>query len=297
LMWTSNVIGCSPAVSVVICVHGAVDWAERCLEGLLASCIEPLEVIVVDDASRAEAHQRLAAFCRRHPGITLIRLDRRHWYPRAANLGVEAARSETVLLVNSDALISSSAAFELATIVRRRRHAMAGPLSNAAGYQSVPWNETATGAFPICPLPAGVSHRELQRHWAGRMTAQATEVRLVNGFCLAFDRDRFRRLGGFDCAAFPKGYGEEFDLCIRWRHDGGVLLVDPKVYVYHGKTKSFTADERASLIQQARQVLADRYGEDLIADIRRSMREHEMLSRARSEMAALYRVLARGDTR
>ena len=48
-------------------------------------------------------------------------------------------------------------------------------------------------------------------------------------------------VGGMDGAAFPSGYGEENDLCLRVRNAGYQLAVADDVYVWHSKSASFGA--------------------------------------------------------
>jgi glycosyltransferase involved in cell wall biosynthesis len=81
-----------------------------------------------------------------------------------------------------------------------------------------------------------------------------------NGFCLYIRRDCLEATGGLDEAAFPRGYGEENDFCMRagrigWRH-----LIDDRTIVFHARSASFGA-EKARLLDNARDVLAERYPE------------------------------------
>ena len=68
-------------------------------------------------------------------------------------------------------------------------------------------------------------------------------------------REVFDRVGYFDERSFPRGYGEENDLCMRARAAGMVHLIDDATFVYHQRSASFGV-ERKQLIAHARDTLS-----------------------------------------
>ena len=144
----------APGVDVVICVHDAPEDVRRCLWALLARTGRRLRLIVVDDGSAAPTRELLEHFAAAHPAVTLIHREAApHGYPLAANEGLRASRGDYVVLLNSDTIVTHG---WLERLVRRgelhERVGILGPLSNAAGHQSVPVVRE-DGAWAINPLP------------------------------------------------------------------------------------------------------------------------------------------------
>jgi hypothetical protein len=78
------------------------------------------------------------------------------------------------------------------------------------------------------------------------------------GFCLYLRRDCLEAVGPFDEQAFPRGYGEENDFCLRatklgWRH-----LAATDTFVRHLGSRSF-GDERHGLVTSALKTLEARH--------------------------------------
>src|SRR3546814_8543711 len=61
----------------------------------------------------------------------------------------------------------------------------------------------------------------------------------IYGFCMYIRRAMLEDVGLFDERAFPVGYGEENDLCMRAIDAGWHHLVDPGVFVQHARSASF----------------------------------------------------------
>src|SRR3546814_2867894 len=69
--------------------------------------------------------------------------------------------------------------------------------------------------------------------------AAPVEVPTGNGFCLYVKRGLIDAIGLFDDRAFPEGYGEENDFCMRALAAGWYNVVDPRTWVHHVRSASF----------------------------------------------------------
>jgi hypothetical protein len=65
-------------------------------------------------------------------------------------------------------------------------------------------------------------------------------------------------VGVFDADAFPRGYGEENDLCMRMLKAGWINLVSPWSFVYHVRSASFGSG-KAALVKAGVDVVTGRY--------------------------------------
>ena len=146
-------------------------------------------------------------------------------YSRTINAGLRAALADdsisAFVLLNSDTEVVSRSWLPtmMAAANSNPQIGIVGPLSNAASYQSVP---TVFG--PIVNGRKDWSQNKLADHWTlravGRAASRASrgeliDVPVLNGFCLYVKREVVIRVGLMDDVAFPYGFGEENDFCLR----------------------------------------------------------------------------------
>ncbi len=67
-------------------------------------------------------------------------------------------------------------------------------------------------------------------------------------------------IGMLDEEAFPGGYGEENDFCMRAVRAGWRNIIDDRTYVFHDRSKSFR-EAKTDLLIRHRAVIDDRYPE------------------------------------
>jgi GT2 family glycosyltransferase len=103
-----------PLITAVILNYNAEPpMLDRCLRSLAAQSYGNLEVLLVDNASRPESLQGLAA----HPDVRVLRLDRNLGFSGGMNRGIAAARGALVLLLNFDVELDPGCAGELAKVL------------------------------------------------------------------------------------------------------------------------------------------------------------------------------------
>ncbi len=281
-------------LDVVICVHNALEHVQACLDSVEVALHGRGRLILVDDASDAPTRElldtRTAAL-----GATLIRHEERQGYTRSANDGVRASTGRNVLLLNSDTIVPPKALDRLARALDLHpRLGVVGPLSNAASLQSVPSVQGTATQTAINPLPAGVTPADLDALFARRRWNALTRTPLVHGFCLAVKRKVFDRIGLFDEATFPDGFGEENDFCLRAADAGFDLGVLTSTYVYHVKSASYTHDRRAPLAAAAQDRLEAKHGADRVNAAIEEFARNPGLARAREVAAEFYAARSSG---
>ena len=242
-------------VTVVIPVHDSPGEVRRCLDTVLRNTTSPAQLVVIDDASTLEETRGLLAAYGELPNVTVLRNDENLGFTRSVNRGLEACDTDVVIL-NSDTEVPPRwlhslrfAAYSAADV------ATATAVSDDAGAFAVP----IIGERNDVPASLGVDA-------AGRAMARAArwvlpETPTGNGFCMYIRRAMLDDVGMLDAEAFPVGYGEENDLCMRagragWRH-----VVADAVFVRHAKGSSFGEERRQQLIATGRKVVDERYPE------------------------------------
>jgi GT2 family glycosyltransferase len=268
------------AVAVIVPVHNAPADTERCLEALFENG-GYARLIVIDDASDQAAAQMLDALERRREFV-LLRNRENLGYTRSINIGVHAATGvDAVVVLNSDTVVTVGWLDRIkAAFNANPKAGIIGPWSNAATYQSLPRVKDEAGQFSINPLAEGFSPDDIALALADT-SPKYPRVPVINGFCFAVRGSVFEAIGEFDEAAFPIGYGEENDFCMRAADAGFELVIADDAYVFHGKSKSFGAARRTELAKSGRLALNRKHGASRVKELVRTLDQSKSLAQAR----------------
>lgn len=273
------------SVDIVICVYNAVDETLDCLESIFCNTSLPHTVTIIDDRSTDATRMQLRSYVSGKPWIRLIENEKNLGYTRSANIGLSRSTAEWVVLLNSDTIVTPGWLEGLFEVVQACPNAaMIGPLSNAASWQSVPELHDVKGGWSSNPLPDGVLPEDVARLVQNLSPKQFPEATLLNGFCTLMKREVIEQVGYLDEVAFPMGYGEENDLCLRVRKAGYTLVVADHVYVYHVKSASFGSARRAELSKRGTAQLALKHPEADMKAVQREMAELTSLIELRKRL-------------
>jgi GT2 family glycosyltransferase len=258
-------------------------------------------LILIDDGSEKETRDYLTGLASR-PQVTLHRNEVVVGYTKAANRGIAMSSGELVILLNSDTIVVPGWAEKLADALFSTPGAgIVGPLSNAASHQSIPEHRDANGQSAINDLPHGVTVEEMDRH-CERWTEDGPlpRVPLVHGFCFGIARPVIEAIGGFDQESFPFGYAEENDYCFRATDAGFGLVLATHTFVFHAKTKSYSAERRALLAKAGGEAFRRKHGKDRVERATRTMQDNPILMHfrecARAVEKGAFASLNRGST-
>jgi len=247
------------SVSIVIPVYNGRDHLERLLPSLARNTSPEVEVIFIDDGSPDLGLEELIApVSTSLPHARYVRHAENRGFVRTVNAGAELARRHFVIL-NTDTDVPPGWVERLmAPIFADPSIASATPFSNAATIFSFPRpneDNRLPAAFSADRLDA--AFRDLPpAEWPGPRQLEApTGV----GFCMAINGDVWRTIGGFDAAAFGRGYGEENDWCQRAVAGGCRNVLVPNLYVHHDHGGSFAAEEKQRLLARHTAVLTGRW--------------------------------------
>ncbi|MDE0036971.1 MAG: glycosyltransferase [Gammaproteobacteria bacterium] len=276
-------------VDIVVCVHNALEDVRRCLESVLSRTAIDFALIVVNDGSGPETTKWLRDTAGRHSVIELIETDGPLGYTRAANRGLRATTAPYVALLNSDTVVPRLwVECLLECLQTDERLGIVGPLSNAASWQSVPERFADSGGWAINDLPVGYNVDEYGE-LVHRISEQAfPRVEFLNGFCLLMRRKVVKAIGYLDEDAFPQGYGEENDYCIRAREAGFELAIADHCFVYHAKSRSFGTRARDRLAEEGRKALWRKHGKKQIEEGTADLKESPALAGIRSRLSSFF---------
>jgi len=247
-----------PLVSIVIPVHGKIEYTLACLRSIANHPpVDPFEVIVVDDASPDNTAVTLAAV----PGLRLLSNERNLGFVGSCNAGAAAARGRFLVFLNNDTQVTPG--WIEALLRCFDRHPDAGIAGSQLVYPDGRLQEAGAWVFN------DASAWNIGRFASRRNPAMryARKVDYVSGASLAIPRDLFDALGGFDTRYAP-GYYEDTDLGFAARAANRSVWYVPDSMVIHAEgissagvvesgMKRFQEINRAKFARKWRDALRD----------------------------------------
>jgi len=277
------------SADVIVCVHNSPDDVRRCLASATRTLGPSDRLIIVDDGSADETRLICEETARGNPDrVHLIRRPQGSGFCRAANAGLRESSAEIVVLLNSDTLVFGDWLDRIvACLSAHRQIGLAGPLSNAGGWQSIPELKGRPPSNPVRDdetiLAAIHAHcAEFGRRFDYPIVEQ------LNGFCLAVKRNVLDTIGLLDEELFPMGYGEEKDFAFRAADAGFLCAVAIDCFVYHAKTKSYSTAQRDGYSRAGAENVNRRHGAARVKNAIKSTQAHPILSAVRAEAKGVF---------
>ncbi len=205
------------AITAIVVSYDSAEVLPACLDALAG---EGVPAIVVDNAS-SDGSRTVAV---RH-GARVIANARNEGYGRANNIGVAAAETPYVLIVNPDLELRPGAAAAL--LAAAERYPDAGLLA--------PRIIEPSGRVFLQPRSL-LSPPHLNRSGAMVVPEGDACLPFLSGACLLIRRELHLALGGFDPAIFL--FYEDDDLCRRMRDAGHALIHVHEAEARHGRGRS-----------------------------------------------------------
>ncbi|MFT5867179.1 MAG: GT2 family glycosyltransferase/glycosyltransferase involved in cell wall biosynthesis, partial [Gammaproteobacteria bacterium] len=240
-------------LSIIVPVYNAFEDTKVCMERLQLYTPPDVEIIIINDASSDPRIAKLLADHADHTQFQIFENADNMGFTRTVTRGILEAGNRDVIFLNSDARVTpnwveglraaATSDYDIGTIT---------PLSDRAGAFSAPQIGNRN------PLPDGVTEADFSVAVRRHSLRIYPTVPTGNGFCMYVRRVCLDAVGLLDETAFPRGYGEENDFCMRARDLGWRSVIDDATYVFHERSKSFGA-EKTDLIAEGRKVVGARY--------------------------------------
>ena len=239
-------------VTVVVPVYNAYEAVNDCLNSLVRTLKNDVQILMIDDCSTDKKIPELLKKFNKEYGFTHVTNTINLGYTKTVNKAIALSNDNDVVLLNSDTVTTHRWLDSLKYVAYSRNQvATVTALSDNSGAFSVP----DIGKFN--EIKAGLSHEDHARLITQNTSGNLISVPTGNGFCFYIRRDFLSEFGLFDEKKYPIGYGEENDLCMRAFRAGWHNLICDKSFVYHKRSQSFK-DEKIKLMEDgAKQLRAD----------------------------------------
>lgn len=229
----------TPQVSVIIPVHGKIEYTLACLRSIAAHGADAsFEVIVVNDASPDDTAEALASVQR----LRVLTNAQNLGFIGSSNAGAAAARGSYLLFLNNDTQVTAGWLDRLLDcfaeepdcgIAGSRLVYPDGRLQEAGGLVYADGSSWNVGRF---------EKRDDPRHLYRR------DVDYVSGAALMIETTLFAQVGGFDSRYAP-AYCEDMDLAFSVRAAGRRIIYQPESLVVHCEGVSSGLDPFAGIKQ------------------------------------------------
>jgi GT2 family glycosyltransferase len=219
--------GTTPRVAVVVLDWNGPDDTLACVASVLASTHRPLDVWVVDNASRRPVLDEIA---RRHPAVRTIANPRNLGYAGGNNVGIRAALAagaDWVLVLNNDARLRPETVSELVAV------GAGDPRIAAVGARILRLDDPSRLWMAYGEIDYGQSLVRLvgENEPDGAAYAAERDVDWVSGCAILLSRSAIASIGAFDEDYFA--YHEEVDWCATARERGLRVVYAPRAVVLH----------------------------------------------------------------
>ena len=243
----------SNPVTIIVPIYNASDDLEVCIQRLLTYTTTNAKLLFIDDASPDKKIGAILSTIKDFPNVTVLKNNINLGFTKTVNKGIKYAGDDDVVLLNSDARVTPKWLEGLKIAANSKSNiATVTAMSDRAGAFSAP----KIGNDNV--LPIGVSEVDFAVAFKKCAKGLYPEVPTGNGFCLYIKRTVIDEIGILDDIAFPRGYGEENDFCMRAKKAGWINIIDDTTYVFHDRSKSF-GEQKTELMVQGRAIIDKRY--------------------------------------
>lgn len=233
-------------LTIVILSYNTKDYLTKSLKSVVLVAEKDWEVIVVDNASTDGSPEMVE---QEFPTVTLIRNKDNLGFAGGNNIGMQKAKGQYVMLLNSDAEVLENSPFEplLEYMDAHVNVAMVTPrlmlpdgttdMASHRGFPT-PWNaltyffgcEKLFGNLPLINRIFGGYHQT----WKNLLTIH--DVDACSCAAVIVRSTALKKVGMLDDRFFM--YAEDLDWCLRFKEAGWRVVYNPTTRVLHHKHKS-----------------------------------------------------------
>lgn len=223
-------------VSIVMLTYNQLEDTKICVESLFKHTTDVnYELIFVDNGStKDDTKTYLETLQKEHKNIKTIFNEENLGFACANNQGIEEAEGEYVLLLNNDVILTDGWLSRMLDIAESdERIGVVVPCTNhASGRQVVTFGGTENDDEGIQQFA-----KDLLLKYAGKRISVARVI----GFCMLIKREILFKVGVLDEMFGPGGY-EDYDYCMRIKHEGYNIIIALDTFIFHIGGKGYSSN-------------------------------------------------------
>ena len=209
-------------VTVVIPNYNGKKYLDDCLKSLKKQSYQEFKVIIVDNGSTDGSQDHIK---NKYPQVELIELSENTGFANAANVGIKAAYSEYVFLLNNDTMCDENALENLIRVMENKKKLFS---AQAKMLKMKEPHEIDDCGDLYCALGWAFTPGKDKDN---RQFARRESVTSACAGAAIYRKSYFDTVGYFDEAHFC--YLEDVDLGYRARLFGYANVMEPSAVVYH----------------------------------------------------------------
>ncbi|MBR3199000.1 MAG: glycosyltransferase [Bacilli bacterium] len=237
---------------IIIPIYNSLNWVKMCITAVYenTNACDIGEVILINDKSDKETTLYLRKISKQYFNIRLIENKKNLGFVKSCNYGMSIAKSDYILLLNSDCLLSKDAVGKMMRAMQKdKKIGLLCPISSKA----------ANISFPLLP---GYNYQSLNTLFEKKFKGKMFDACTVVGNCLMISKECINKTGVFD-EVFGKGYTEETDYQFKAHAQGFKAKVLIDTYVFHECRVSFgESDEQLAIRKSHLDIFFKRWGEE-----------------------------------
>jgi len=227
--------------SVVIVHYDGLNQLRACLDSILRSDADGVEVIVVDNASLDSCTEAIGGS---YPSVRFVKAPQNLGTSGGWNLGAEAATRPSLIFLNDDVIVPPR---WFSSLRSNLDDPSVGVASAMALFLDQP--ETINSAGGILDFLGFGLNRSIGQPYHGFSGQPHEKPFYAVGTAFATRKEVLERSGGFDEEMFM--YADDLDWSWRLRLLGYKVLVDERVVVYHKwRGSGLTLNRMAYLLER-----------------------------------------------
>lgn len=212
--------------SIVILSYNTLDMTKACLESIREHTSEAYELIVIDNASTDGSTEYL----RQQKDIRLAENQENLGFPKGCNQGMALAAGDSILLLNSDTVVTEN------WLTNLKKGLYSSDKVGAVGCLA---NHASNGQQIAVGYGNDMAAMQEFARDFNKSDANKWEKRpMLVGFCLLFSREAYQKIGNLDERFTPGNY-EDNDYCLRILEAGYDLLLLKDTFIHHWGHSSF----------------------------------------------------------
>jgi GT2 family glycosyltransferase len=226
--------GLHPPVDIVIPTRDQAELLERCLDSVLKrTAYDNLRVVIADNDSREETTHALLRRVQQDKRVSIHPAPGKFNFAAICNAAAAKGEGRVIVFLNND--VEASHEDWLSSMVELALR----PSIGAVGAKLVYPSGAMQHAGMVLGLHGAAGHLyrgapPSESGYRQRLTRPHL-VSAVTGACLAVERSKFERAGGFDAATFPVEYND-IDLCLRLNEMGHATAWTPDAVLVHAES-------------------------------------------------------------